>query len=379
MKTDEVITVDRSSDIKHMRLALSLAKKGKDRVFPNPMVGCVIVKGGKVVGTGYHEFFGGPHAEINALLAAGKKAFNSTLYVTLEPCNHFGKTPPCTNAIIHAGVKRVVAATLDPKETMRGSGLRSLAQHSIEVSHGVLGREAARINADFVKRQKDRSSSVTAKVAMSIDGKIATRTGDSKWISSFQSRTIVHRLRSNMDAVIVGSETALRDNPFLTSHGAGRNPVRVVLDSTLRVPLTINVFNGEAPTIVFYSRRNAGKRLVEYRNRKVMTVQLSERRGEMPFASIIETLRQFSLKRILVEGGGETIASAIESGVVTDVMFFISPKIIGGRLAKTAVEGLGVARIKDSLRLDNPRVTRIGRDVLFTARIRKTQSRSGAR
>ena len=359
----------RDLDSKFMRLAISLAKKGKGRVSPNPMVGSVIVKNGRIVGRGYHGYFGGPHAEINALSMAGKQAVGSTLYVTLEPCNHFGKTPPCTRAIIRAGVKRVVAATLDPNEKMRGKGLKVLSRHSVQVSQGVLKKEASQINAEYLNSHRRARPRVIVKAAMSVDGKIATRTGDSKWISSKVARKSVHRLRSTVDAIIVGKETIVRDNPRLTSHGMGRNPVRVVLDSNLRVPLGSRVFDGTAPTIVFFRRVTSRARLDAFRKQRVMTVRLSHGSGALDFKEVIKTLRDFSLHKILVEGGGETIASALSSGLATDLVFFIAPTIIGGKDAKTPVEGHGVVAVKNGIRLRRMKVTKLGPDFQLTAEI----------
>jgi diaminohydroxyphosphoribosylaminopyrimidine deaminase/5-amino-6-(5-phosphoribosylamino)uracil reductase len=360
---------------KYMRMALSLASKGKGKVSPNPLVGCVIVRDGAIVGKGYHEYFGGPHAEINALAQAGTKARGSTMYVTLEPCNHTGKTPPCTDAIIRAGINQVIVATPDPDGKVRGSGLRRLRMNSIDVSSGLMKREATRLNSSYLVSRKDASAKVIVKAAMSADGKIATRTGDSKWISSKQSRSAVHKLRNSVDAVVVGSNTVLRDNPHLTSHGVGRNPVRVILDSGLRTPLGSNVFDGKAPTIVFYVDSRQQKKLVVLRKRNVITVWMPRRRGRPQFSDVIAKLRQFSLSRVLVEGGGETIASAIESGVATDLVLFIAAKIVGGRSAKTPVEGLGIANIRDAVKLQNPRIIRVGADWMLTAKLRNKRSK----
>ncbi|MCX6142494.1 MAG: bifunctional diaminohydroxyphosphoribosylaminopyrimidine deaminase/5-amino-6-(5-phosphoribosylamino)uracil reductase RibD [Ignavibacteriales bacterium] len=355
--------------MRYMKLALALAKKGKGKVSPNPMVGCVIVNNGEVVGKGHHEFFGGPHAEVNALREAGDKAGGSTLYVTLEPCNHFGKTPPCTDAIIKAGVSRVVAAVRDPNPKMKGRGLERLKRKSIEVSEGILAEEARRVNSSYFKMRRYRGRKVIIKFAMSIDGKIATRTGDSKWISSNTSREYVHRLRTDVDAVIVGANTALRDDPGLTSHGMGRNPVRIVIDPRLKVPLNRRVFDGTAPTIVFHSSTNTKGKLTALRKRRILAVRLHQRNDKIKFQDIIARLNDYSIFKVLIEGGGETIASVLEAGVVTDILVFISPKIIGGKSAITPVEGLGVAEVKNALQLLDTNVRKIGTDFLLHARV----------
>jgi diaminohydroxyphosphoribosylaminopyrimidine deaminase/5-amino-6-(5-phosphoribosylamino)uracil reductase len=239
----------KTSDTGFLRRALLLAARGKEKVFPNPMVGCVIVNDGTIVGEGYHEYFGGPHAEINALRQAGNKANGATLYVTLEPCSHWGKTPPCTDAIIAAGIKKVIACMTDPNPSIAGQGFKKLLKHSIEVSEGILRASAEKLNSAYIHSLKHRKPYVVIKAAMTLDGKIATATGDSKWISSERSRAYVHKLRSSLNAVVVGVGTVVRDNPHLTSHGRGRNPVRVVIDPQLRTPLTSHILDGEAPTV----------------------------------------------------------------------------------------------------------------------------------
>lgn len=361
---------ERRGSQRNMRLALSLARKGEGKVFPNPMVGCVIVNGDAIVGRGYHQYFGGPHAEIRALTQAGKKAYGSTMYVTLEPCNHTGKTPPCTDAIIRAGVKRVFVASLDPDGKVRGKGIKKLRDSSVEVAVGLMKREATKLNAHYMKSRRNTKAVVIVKAAMSADGKIATRIGDSKWISSRRSRTFVHKLRSTVDAIVVGHNTIVRDNPHLTSHGAGHNPVRVILDANLRVPLRSNILNSRDPTIVLFTGSPAKARLDRLRKRRIITVRMPHRGGRIGFRNVIAKLKQFSLERILIEGGGETIASAFESGVVTDLVLFIAPKIIGGRTAITPVEGLGIAHVRNSLKLHYLKIAKIGPDIMLTAKVK---------
>ncbi len=358
-------TIDR----KYMQLALSLATKGRRKVSPNPLVGCVIVKDGVIAGLGYHGYFGGPHAEVVAIKNADTKAAGSTMYVTLEPCDHIGKTPPCTRAIIAAKVARVVVATLDPDSKVRGNGVRRLRKHGIQVNVGLLGEQARKVNSAYVRSRKIDRPFVMVKAAMSADGKIATRTGDSKWITSDRSRVWVHKLRSNVDAVVVGAGTAIHDNPHLTSHGAGRNPVRVILDPHLKTPFSHHVFDGQTPTIVFYRKSMVSRRVETLRRSKIMTVPLTMRDDRFDMREVISKLRTFSLNRILIEGGGETIASALEAGVVTDVAFFVAPAVIGGREAKTSVEGWGVDKVHKAVRLRKVKAKKIGRDILITAKI----------
>ena len=225
----------RAIDVRFMKRALLLARKGEGSVAPNPMVGCVVVKGGRIVGEGYHQRFGGPHAEVIALSRAGDRAAGSTLYVTLEPCDHFGKTPPCTNSLLAAGVARVVVAMLDPNPRVRGRGISRLGRNSVRVSTGVMRSEARSLNAPYVRSLKE--GGVIAKAAMSLDGKITTVRGESKWITSRASRIMGYRTRSSVDAVLVGRGTVQQDDPELTSHGSGRNPVRVVIDPSFRTSI----------------------------------------------------------------------------------------------------------------------------------------------
>jgi diaminohydroxyphosphoribosylaminopyrimidine deaminase/5-amino-6-(5-phosphoribosylamino)uracil reductase len=358
----------------YMRLALRLARKGGSLVFPNPLVGCVIVNNGKVVGKGYHERFGGPHAEINALSIAGEKAAGGTMFVTLEPCDHVGKTPPCTQAIIRAGIKRVVAAMPDPDKKVSGRGLRTLAKHRVKVSVGLLRHRARLLNRHYIESRRSVDARVTVKYAMSIDGKIAARTGDSKWISSKASRDIVHAMRGKVDAVVVGKNTVIQDDPRLTSHGRGRNPVRIVLDRNLEIPLTSRIFDGKAPTIVFHGKKAPGAKQAALKDKDVLGVGMPLVSGKFDFRDIIERLKSFSLSRILIEGGGETIAAALGAGVVTDMMIFIAPKIIGGKEAISPVGGVGTARVRNALRLRDSRVTKVGSDLLIRGKVQSHRS-----
>ena len=365
----------RRRDTHYMMRALSLARRGAGKVAPNPMAGCVIVKDDRIVGEGYHGYFGGPHAEVIALSRAGARAKGSTLYVTLEPCNHFGKTPPCTSAIIAAGVARVVVAMTDPNPRVRGRGISSLRRSSIRVLLGLMGAESRSLNEAYLHSAKTGKRCVIAKAAMSLDGKIATPNGSSQWITSKPARTLAYRTRSAVDAVIVGSSTVRRDNPSLTTHGIGQNPVRVVIDPDLKTPIRSNVFNNEAPTILVHSVKGHSQKLDVLKHKRILGVYFLKRRGKIQFREIIKKLQDFGIRRVLIEGGGETIAAAFEANVVTDVMFFIAPKILGGRSAKTPVEGLGVRALADATRLLGMKARSIGPDILLTAKVGARQKR----
>ncbi len=366
----------RSKDRRYMKRALALARQGSGSVAPNPMVGCVIVKNDRIIGEGYHEFFGGPHAEVNALAEAGARAKGSTLYATLEPCDHFGKTPPCTETIIAAGVKRVVVAMRDPNPKVRGRGIAKLRRHAIPVSPGMLGGESMSLNSRYIASVRGGIGPVIAKAAMSLDGKIATARGSSQWITSPPARSLTHRTRSAVDAVIVGRKTVQRDNPSLTSHGTGHNPVRVVIDPHLKTSLQSRAFDRNAPKIVVHSTTRDRRKLETMKRKRIFTMYLPSRRGRIPFGEIIGTLRDYGMRRILIEGGGETLAAAFEANVVTDVMFFVAPRILGGRAAKTPGEGMGAPTLPGATELHGLRARPVGPDLLLTGKVKKRRRRS---
>ena len=339
-----------NTDHKYMALAVALAKKAEGMTSPNPIVGAVIVKNGRIVGRGYHKRAGLAHAEINALLQAGNKAKGATLYITLEPCDHFGRTPPCTDAIIKSGVDRVVVAMTDPNPINNGSGIRKLKRRDIKVSVGLLAKDAMAMNRSYIKFITKGLPFVTVKVAQSLDGKIATGTGDSKWISDDDSRRYVHELRRRSDAVMVGANTVRIDDPLLLSKlSCGNQPIRVIVSGKSEIPSGAKVFSGpqKSPVIIVKPAGRTGKRV----NLKKLLKALAKR----------------DITNILVEGGGELIASLVKERLVDRFLVFIAPKIIGGRDSKTAVEGSGIKRIKDALVLKNMSVKRFKEDILIEA------------
>ncbi|WP_082121478.1 bifunctional diaminohydroxyphosphoribosylaminopyrimidine deaminase/5-amino-6-(5-phosphoribosylamino)uracil reductase RibD [Endomicrobium proavitum] len=339
---------------KYMKIAIELAKKGKGKVYPNPLVGCVIVKDNKIVGKGWHQYFGGNHAEINALTDAGSAARGADLYVTLEPCNSFGKRPPCTQAIIKAAIKRVFFAVKDPNVS---KSREILEKNGIEVCGGLCNAQAKVLIKDYLNHLKIKPR-VSVKAAMTLDGKIATETFDSKWITSQKSRNFVHSLRSKYDAVLVGFNTALQDNPKLTSHGKGKNPVRVVIDENSNIPKNYNIFNSSAPTIIISGQGDGG---VDFGAAK------------KNFKVIIKKLNDIGLKTILIEGGSGIISSAIFSKCVDDIYLFVAPKIIGGKNAISVVGGKGVKKIADAVNVEDMRVKKIGGDLLITGKLKNKQ------
>ncbi len=355
-----------------MAEAIAEAKKAEGRTRPNPLVGCVIVRDGQVVARGHHARAGEAHAEVVALgeLANNGPADGCELYVNLEPCCHHGRTPPCTDAIIEAGIERVYVGTLDPFPEVSGKGVEALRSAGIEVVAGVLEDESRRLNQPYFKRITTGLPWVTVKYAMTLDGKIATATGDSAWISGEASRERVHRLRDTHDAIMVGTGTLLGDNPRLTCRiDGGRDPVRVVLDARLQAPLESAVFDpefSEAPTLVVVGPEagvNKRRALAEC-GVEVVEVAVDEA-GHLDLRQTLSALAERDLTSVLVEGGGRLLGSLFDLQLVDRVYAFVAPKIIGGAAASTAVAGQGIADMNEALALERVSIEVIdGRDVL---------------
>lgn len=309
-----------------MQRALTLARRGQGRVHPNPMVGCVVVKNGTIIGEGYHPYYGGPHAEIIALRKAGQAARGATLYLTLEPCIHWGKTPPCLPVVAKSGVKKVYIATKDANPLVSGKGIQGLKAAKIDVHVGLMATAARKLNK-FVSKKRPH---VLLKLALSLDGKTATWTGDSKWISSPASRKQVHQLRAKMDAVLVGVGTVLKDNPSLTTHGWGRNPIRVVLDPHLRTPRTAKICrDGEARTVLVVSTQVPEKRSLPYQKQGVQILRNVLKNGSFELKNVLKQLSQLNINQVLLEGGLKTAESFIHQNMIDETLFFIAPKLIG--------------------------------------------------
>ena len=351
---------------KFMRACLDLARQGLGAVEPNPMVGAVVERSGRVIAEGWHRRFGGPHAEVDALDRAGAKAKGATLYVNLEPCCHFGKTPPCTDRILAAGVKEVVAAVKDPNPIVSGRGISILRRRGVRVTVGTLEEEATRLNRGFFKSHTLGLPYVAAKWAMTLDGKIATRTGDSRWVSGDKARGWVRTLRDDYQAILVGANTALRDDPGL--RGDKRDPIRIVLDSNARLPMESQLVRTakERRTIaaVTDSAPAAKLRKLERAGVQVIRIETSDLRV------VFEELARSGIHSILVEGGGEVHASLFESGLADEVLVVVAPKIAGGRDAVTPVEGEGLSKMAEALNLKDMSVERLGDDLLIRARPR---------
>ncbi len=355
-----------------MRIALRLAAKGRGRTSPNPMVGAVIVMDGKIVGRGYHKRAGEAHAEINAIVDAGKRACGGTLYINLEPCNHHGRTPPCTEAILTARIRRVVVGMRDPNPDVKGGGVEFLQAHGVEVRWGVLEDEARRLNEAFIKYVRHKRPFVIMKAAASMDGKIATRTGDAKWITGEKARSLVHRLRNEVDAILVGVGTVLNDDPLLTTRlkrGAGRDPVRVVLDSQLRVPLRAKIFNLDSPvpTIVATSHCAPKSKQNQLRKKGIKVITVSSNEDGLDLPELLSKLGKRDILSVLVEGGGTVFGSFLQSRLIDKFYLFYAPIIIGGAGAIGMVGGKGTNRMADTLRLRDIRARKIGEDLLVEA------------
>lgn len=360
-----------------MRIALDLAAKAVGQTSPNPLVGAVLVKDGQIVGTGYHRKAGGPHAEVYALQEAGEKAHGADLYVTLEPCSHVGRTPPCANAVIAAGVRRVVAAMVDPNPRVSGAGLERLRQAGIVVETGVLGEEAARLNAPFITYITLNRPYVLWKAAMSLDGKVATRTGASRWISSPASRQLVHQVRSHQDAIMVGSGTVLKDDPLLTARLPGqsaadlRQPVRIIIDSTLRVPLTARCLQPDTPGRAIVATTDAAPayRLAEFQAHGVEVWQSVGVAGKVDLVQLLKDLAAMEITSILLEGGPTLASSMLDLHLIDACMLFVAPMLLGGATAPGVLGGLGVAAPADAPRLANATWREIGGDLLIKGQI----------
>jgi len=331
-----------------MRLALNLAEKGIGATSPNPMVGAVIVKNGRIAGKGYHKGCGSAHAEVNALGNAAGRTKGSVMYVTLEPCDHFGRTPPCTEAIIRSGIKKVFIAMKDPNPVNNGRGIKRLTKAGIKTEVGLLQGQARRLNRPYIKFITKRLPYVTVKAASSLDGKIATRTGESRWITSEDARRYVHALRARVDAVMVGVNTVIKDDPVLLSRASkAKQPVRVIVGNIRKVPGDAKIFStaGKSPVYIAYGKHG----------------------GKVDLKDLLKKLGRMGIMHVMVEGGGGLIGGLVEERLVDEFLFFIAPKIIGGRDALTSVEGKGIARLTEALSLKNLTIKKFKKDILIQA------------
>lgn len=355
-----------------MKRALSLARRAAGGTSPNPLVGAVIVRDGRIVGEGYHRHAGLPHAEVEALRDARERAAGATMYVTLEPCNHHGRTPPCTEAIIAGGLRRVVAAVTDHNPRVRGSGLKRLREAGIEVNVGVREGEARTLNEPYFKYIATGRPLFILKYAMSADGKMASTTGASRWISGERSRALVHRLRSRVDAIMVGIGTALADDPQLTArHPRGRDPLRVIVDSRLRLPATARMFRQQstAATLVASTKEAPSARRAALEAAGAEVIALPDRGGSVDLPALAAELGRRGITSVLLEGGPTLAAAALEADLVDRVMIFMAPIILGGKGSPGPVAGVGRDSPAEAWSLVDTRTRRLGADVLLEGRI----------
>ncbi|GMT45583.1 MAG: riboflavin biosynthesis protein RibD [bacterium] len=354
-----------------MRHTLHLAKKGRGFTAPNPMVGATIVKDGKIIGEGWHELFGGPHAEINAMRKAVEPVRDATLYVSLEPCSYYGKTPACSPEIIKQGFKKVVVAILDPNPLVAGRGVELLRHAGIEVKTGLLEAEARQLNERFFKFIQTQIPFVAVKTAASLDGKIATSTGDSKWITNELSRRFVHQLRNDYMAVMVGVNTVLKDNPLLTSRIRSKKtkqPIRIIVDSQLKTPENAPVLDTRvAPAWMAVTARSDKQKRAFLQQKGIEIILCPEKDGHVDMAFLMAEIGKKGIDSVLVEGGGTLNFSLFQQQQADKVYAFIAPKIIGGKEAITPVEGAGFKEIAQVPELKQVNCRRFGNDVLIEA------------
>lgn len=362
-----------ATDTKRMKRALALARKGVGKTSPNPAVGCVIVKDGKIVGEGWHREAGGPHAEVHALEQAGEAARGADLYVTLEPCSHTGKTPPCSDALIRAGIRRVVAGMRDPNPEVNGSGLKSLSDAGIETICGFLEEECRAINPAFIKHVTTGMPFVTFKCAMTLDGKIATVTGDSRWISCEKSRRYAHTMRAARDAIMVGVDTIIADNPQLTvRHVKGRNPVRIIVDTRLRTPESVAVIEGSSANSTLIATTESSPTVhLRYTQRGASIIVCEELEGRVSMPDLLQKLGRMGIQSILLEGGSRLAGDMLKHSLIDEFVLFIAPKILGSDgFAPFALHG--ITSIDNTFKLSFDNVAKIGQDLIIHAYPEKT-------
>ncbi len=357
-------------EIEYMRLAIQLARQGCGWVNPNPMVGAVIVKDGKIIGQGCHKKYGELHAERNALADCRTPTTGATLYVTLEPCCHYGRTPPCTDAIIESGISRVAVGSSDPNPLIAGKGIAILRSHGIEVTENVAKDECDKLNESFFHYIQNRTPYVVMKYAMTMDGKIATHTGKSQWITGSAARRRVHEARHRYSAIMVGVGTVITDNPMLTCRlENGKNPLRIICDTGLRTPLQARIVTttDKAPTLIATAITDT-KRYRPYLDAGCEIMVLPQKDAHIDLNSLMKRLGEKQIDSLLLEGGGTLNWSALQSGIVNKVQAYVAPKLFGGN-GKTPVEGFGVDYPGGAFLLSKPVITQVGEDILLESEV----------
>lgn len=359
-----------------MKRVLRLAEKGRGSTSPNPMVGAVLVKEGRVLGEGYHARAGEAHAEIVALQKAGREAREATLYINLEPCSHYGRTPPCAPAVIEAGIKRVVVGMEDPNPSVKGRGLEMLRAAGVEVEVGTLEEDCKRLNEAFLKYIQSGQPFVILKVAATLDGKIATPQGESRWITGEKARHFVHHLRNEVDGLLVGIGTILKDDPLLTARvKGGKNPFRIILDSRLRIPERAKVIEHDPEKTILATSELAPKEKIQHLEEKGIRVFMIDTiEGRIDLKSLLQRLGKMDIMSLLVEGGSEINGSFLTQRLVDKILLFLSPKFLGGNQAPGIFGGKGIERLKDAVFFDKIKVKRVGEDFLLEGYPRRSCS-----
>ncbi|MBB6444982.1 bifunctional diaminohydroxyphosphoribosylaminopyrimidine deaminase/5-amino-6-(5-phosphoribosylamino)uracil reductase RibD [Bacillus benzoevorans] len=358
------------NDEYYMNLALELAQTARGKTNPNPLVGAIIVNKGMIVGSGLHRKAGEPHAEVHAFRMAGDHAIGATLYVTLEPCSHYGKTPPCAELVKNSGVSRVVIAMKDPNPLVAGKGIKLIEEAGIEVTVGVLETQAAKLNERFIHNMVYKRPFVIAKTAMTLDGKLAAYNGHSKWVTGEESRQTVHYLRNEVDAILVGIGTVLSDNPMLTTRieEGGKNPVRIVLDSNLRTPLDAHITDCHDAQTLIFAKEGADQTKAEALKAKGVQVHYApETANGLDLGFILQVLFEQGLTDVLVEGGSEVNGAFLRAGLIHKYLIYVAPKILGGRHSLTPFTGADVESMDEAVQLEFDSVAHIGNDLLITA------------
>ena len=364
---------DMEQDRQYMKMALELAQKGMGFTAPNPMVGAVIVKNGRIIGQGYHRKYGELHAEREALAVCTEEPKGASINVTLEPCCHYGKQPPCVNAILEAGIRRVIIGSSDPNPLVAGKGIRILKDHGIEVTENILKEECDKLNEAFFYYIQNKKPYVVMKYAMTMDGKIAAYTGESKWVTGEAARIHVQEQRLKYTGIMVGVGTVLADDPMLTCRlENSRNPVRIICDSHLRTPLTSKIVRTAEtiPTILASSSKDQQK-IKNYEELGCQVLYVPEKNGHIDLNRLMELLGAAKIDSILLEGGGSLNWSALESGIVQKVQTYIAPKLFGGEEAKTPVEGKGFPDPASAVLLKNSEIIRLGDDFLIESEVKR--------
>lgn len=356
------------NDQDYMALAINLASATEGQTSPNPQVGAVLVKDGQIIGMGAHLKAGEHHAEVHAITMAGEKAEGATLYVTLEPCSHFGKTPPCSNLVIESGIKKVFVASVDPNPLVGGAGLKKMLEAGLDVQVGLMEEEAKALNKVFFHYISTGLPYVTLKSATSLDGKIATVSGESQWITGEKARKDVHQFRHAHDAILVGVNTVIKDNPSLTTRleAGGKNPVRVVLDNTLRTPLDSRIINDRAvQTIIVTGARAEPERIKQFTELGIEIIGLETEKIDI--SDMLKKLGDRGITSVYVEGGAEVHGSFLKEKAFQQVITYIAPKLLGGKNAPAAYGGAGIARLEDTVHLEIKDVKQIGQDIRIIA------------